>query len=207
MSWRIPFTGIFGSAPSSPVPPQLQSPPVNVGQAGYVLTGGGGSGSITYSSGIGTTTVYPYPVSASSGSASTLSYSGLTGSPLTPEEVKELEGLQQELDITKKALRLSEFKKLPKELRQFVVTAATWQQYLININQLDIQPSARQLELYSKNLSANWAYSGSTGWFQGNFAYTVSIPIPDGLSIEDLIAAHTDQSMEEEILSEKSDIE
>lgn len=140
---------------------------------------------------------------------------------LSPEEQKELEQLQTEYAAEIKACKLAIFKKLPTELRQFVVNALSWRECTQEINGVIIDKSERLKELENKNSYKHMFGGPSVGpsygmpinnnWYgapvDASMADSLSrfISIPDGITAEELKQAHVEATLEEEILNGKKE--
>lgn len=122
---------------------------------------------------------------------------------LTEDEKKEHAQLQAEWENERKNAKLNEFKKLPTELRQFVINAFTWSDHVKKINETTVPKSARLEELTTKDNTGRLHTQGSwtthtTAGFMNIFA---NLPLPDGVKLEELANAHSEQCIEEEILN------
>ena len=124
---------------------------------------------------------------------------------LTPEEAKELENLNKEQTIENKTLKLSEFKNMPPELRQFVINASFWTDMVKKINETKAPQSDRQKELIQKE-SISKMFSGSLSvQAVGYMNVFATLPLPEGLTVDDLRQAHLEQTLEEEMLNGKEE--
>lgn len=131
--------------------------------------------------------------------------SGLWPNSITKEEQEELARLKGEYEAERKAARLAEFKKLPAELRQFVMNSVAWSSAVASINAVDVPMSERHKELKSKE---DVFKSYGTIHTQGGWSYPFSfgsMPLPEGLTLEDIKNAHIEQSLEEEMLNGKEE--
>lgn len=126
---------------------------------------------------------------------------------LSKEEVKELTELEREQAQILKKGKLDIFKKLAPSLRQTIVTSFMWTKAVEDMNTLLVSPSGRLQELRNKEiifsgrvpvLPQNYPYSNGTSW-QGIKLSHHSFTIPNGLTAEDLIQAHLEVSVEEEL--------
>lgn len=151
------------------------------GTSGYFLPSGlGSSGQVTISTGTTSWLHNLWPQST-----------------ITPEEVKELAALEEEHKINVKTAKMNEFKKLPKELRQWVIDCITWQKVSQQVGQATVEKSARQIELENKkNIGGIQFAPGTNLW--GNPYLPLSMP--DGITHEDLEMAHLEASLEEEVI-------
>lgn len=126
---------------------------------------------------------------------------------LTPEEKVEFDKLTEEYKANLKQSKLTAFKKLPTELRQFVVNFFTWQESINLINAIMVDKSERLKELEQKNdygrlfLQQVGLYVGSTYTTTGLSQILFQIGIPEDLTAEELKQAHIEASMEEEMLN------
>ena len=196
-----------------------QSTAVSAGSSGQVLTSTGifSSGlSTTSGTTSGTYSTVTLPVATAGASAvwttagtATIS-AHISHIPLSKEEQVELDSLKRDWEIEKKNIKLAEFKKVPSELRQFVINALTWQESLKAVNEIVVPQSNRLIELTNKDNAGKYL-TGQGIWTAGGVTYSaqswniVSInPIPDGITGEELKNAHIEQTLEEEMLNEKS---
>ncbi len=136
---------------------------------------------------------------------------------LSPEEQKELEQLQTEYAAEIKACKLAIFKKLPAELRQFVVNALYWRECTQEINGVVVDKSERLKELENKNSYKHMFGGPSYGmrinnnWYGGGVDQSMMdslsrfIGIPEGITAEELKQAHVETTLEEEILNGKKE--
>jgi hypothetical protein len=121
---------------------------------------------------------------------------------LTPEEQVEFDNLKQEYQIDNKRLKLAEFKKLPTEIRQFVINASMWQDIVKKINETNAPISDRQQELQKKDQQGKmFAGMGMHTTTSGFMSIMTNIPLPEGLTVEDLKNAHIEQALEEEMFN------
>lgn len=124
---------------------------------------------------------------------------------LTPQESSELESLKKDNVIETKIAKLTEFKKLPTQLRQFVINACMWQDTVQKINEITAPESDRQKELAYKDqhgkLLTTQGWSVSVNSFINSMT---SISLPNDLTTDDLKNAHAEQAIEEEMLDEKA---
>lgn len=136
----------------------------------------------------------------------TLTYSY---SELTPEERKEYDELREQWNIEVKIAKLAKFKKLPTDLRQFVVNTIYWVEAMRKINNVTVPISERLNELSNRSSFVRLNSSSSLNAipiYTSNYSAmseSLNIPLPDGISFEDLKNAHIEQTMEEEMLHEK----
>lgn len=158
--------------------------------------GGGKSGNIVIQTGNSTLTVQQVS-----------QLLGLT--PLTDEEKKELEELQRQYNEETKQVRLDEFKKMPTQLRQFVINVITWKKNSSIMSTLHASKSERLKELESRNnghttLGTGGINLGSWLNIQGDSTWNIDINVllglPNNISPEDLEAAHVEATIEEEML-------
>jgi hypothetical protein len=151
-------------------------------------SGGSTSGNILISTGNGTITTTHV----------------VCGPSLTQEEEKELKELREQHEINTKAAKIAEFKKLPAELRQYVINILTWNEEAGRIGKVNAERSARHHELEQKeaqsgklnvSLGMSWMnHSGASIRIEG------ATPDVDGLSYEDLKRAHMEGTLEEQML-------
>jgi hypothetical protein len=162
--------------------------------AGYA---GGASGNITISN----ATIGAGGVGGHGAIYATHSYGSTAYPSLTAEEQKELDLLREETKASSKVFKLNIFRELHPDMRQMVIAMITWQQYRDSISSAKTV-STRQQELEMK---ASMASGGLYNGYNYNVSNTATICwsgslIPDGLTREDLIEAHTSACLEEELL-------
>lgn len=128
-------------------------------------------------------------------------------SGLTPEEKVEFDKLTEEHKQEIKVAKVTAFKKLPTELRQFVINFFSWQEAVSSISAVNPDKSDRLKELEIKNEYGR-LFSQQLGQYIGSWTGTatsgiisVGLQLPDGLTIEDIKQAHIEASMEEEMLN------
>lgn len=133
--------------------------------------------------------------------------------PLTQAEQAELTQLTADFEIAKKTAKLDEFKKLPTELRQYVINSTLWAEAVQNIDTTNPEESERLKELKIKQTNGGLLTAGAwggAGGSSGGFRISTaahrtrlkkSTVLPEGLSAEDLKAAHSEQCLEEEMLN------
>lgn len=134
-------------------------------------------------------------------------------SGLTSEEKVEFDKLTEEYKQEIKTAKITAFKKLPTELRQFVINFFTWQEAVDTISNVSPSKSDRLKELDAKNEYGRLFGQGfgqGLGQYIGGWpSYThtasgiisVGLRLPEGLTIEDVKQAHIEASMEEEMLN------
>lgn len=156
-------------------------------QQGLTIGGGYSGGSIT----IGPGTTYPgFP----------------TITALTKEEQEELNNLKVEHSQEIKRARLVGFMKLPTEVRQLVINMYTWEEYVCNSNSINVGKSERLKELEMREEQLRWLSHGGVYLQHQATSYQFAyhrFPLPEGLTLEDLKAAHIEASLEEEVLNEQ----
>jgi len=129
--------------------------------------------------------------------------------PLTAEEKQELENLKSQYANDLKVTKLNIFKKQSSQLRQYVINSFLWQETVNLMNSAKPSQSVRINELENKTSTPFPFLSGS-----GNTLFTQDstgfipyshLPMPNGISIEELQQAHVEATIEEEMLyGEKS---
>jgi len=132
----------------------------------------------------------------------------------TAEELKELEQLEDDYRRELKAAKLAPFKALPAVLRQRVIDKFLIHECFERMNSTQIGKTDRQRELENKR-DIHSAYGGnyinsagvnSASW--NGYGYEPypetekPLPLPQGITIEDLQEAHLSKSLEEEIENE-----
>lgn len=137
-----------------------------------------------------------------------------TFSTLSPEEKAELENLKKEYEISVKVAKLDEFKKLPTELRQFIINVISWKEAKEKIEAAHPDKPDRLKELENKennsNLMTQFGHSiniGQNQWYSShtssvNLDFMELLPIPEGVTAEELKEAHVEATLEEEMLDE-----
>lgn len=127
---------------------------------------------------------------------------------LTKEEQAEYEQLKNEYAIKLKQAKLNIFKAICSEMRQTVINGYEWRACFANMNNATIEKDPRFDDLERKDNNGKIFMtnaSGSvtkTGWYdQSNNGFFVNMPLPEGLTLEDLKQAHMEASLEEEMLS------
>jgi hypothetical protein len=119
----------------------------------------------------------------------TINSNHLYGKQLSLEEQKELKSLREVYDENLKVEKLNKFKQLSSTLRQHIVNNILWDDACDEINNTYINKSDRYIEL-----------QGETVYINNGSNYGVPKPrLPAGLSKEELIRAHNEACMEEEI--------
>lgn len=133
--------------------------------------------------------------------------------PLSKEEQDELAQLESDYKNQVKSAKLSTFKKLHSEMRQFVINCVSWSEDLKRIeNSGNIPKSERYNELeYKKsnsNLLSQSSFAGISTSINLNdhFISTFGlIGLPKDVSIDELKRAHLEATLEEEILDEQKE--
>lgn len=128
---------------------------------------------------------------------------------LTPEEKAELEQLKKDHQQSVKLAKLSEFKKLPSDLRQFIVNIIYWKEAKDKIEQTSVDKPDRLKELEQKESNSNMSQymggiSGVSAVFHSNMGFDLLslLPIPAGVTAEQLKEAHVEATLEETMLDE-----
>ncbi len=132
------------------------------------------------------------------------------GAPLTHEEEQELSDLEHQHAYDVKKAKLDYFKKLPKEFRQQIVNIVMWEEAVEEINGTTVETSERQRELQLKKQLSGIHGHPFFGGHRSSLAHhsafdpmgsfrTSSTSLPTGITKEDLLQAHLDASLEEEI--------
>lgn len=110
---------------------------------------------------------------------------------LTPEEERRMHELQSEYKEQCRTHHLNAFKKLDSNLRQTVINMFLWNDFLSSQRILP-QKSQELVQLEQMNLvmlPQDMAYR-----------YDMSASLPNGITVEDLVMAHAEASLEEEVL-------
>lgn len=127
---------------------------------------------------------------------------------LNQAEQDEMKRLKEDHEIKSKGVKLAEFKKLHKDLRQFVINAFSWQESIEAINESGAEKDPRLVELETKDANSKMYTQGSTWSIGGAFDlsnYFAVMPLPKGLTKDELKAAHVEATLEEEMLNEQND--
>lgn len=129
---------------------------------------------------------------------------GYTGG-LTADEQKEFSELKKQHEADIKTAKLSVFKKLASELRQYVINSYEWKSSVHEINQTKAEKSERLRELENKE-SLTRGYGGASlgsyhAGFSPEYKLNLELELPEGLTIEDLKQAHMEACLEEEMLN------
>lgn len=121
--------------------------------------------------------------------------------PLSDAELKELNILKEQHATESKAVKKQKFRELHPELRQMVIAMLLWQEKCLEISVSESTKTDRMKELEARHMTL------SSQWFTSTVGpYVTAPPIPHGLTVQDLQEAHTEATLEEEILScEESD--
>lgn len=130
-------------------------------------------------------------------------------SGLTSEEKVEFDKLTEEYKQEIKTAKITAFKKLPTELRQFVINFFTWQEAVDTISNVSPSKSDRLKELDAKNEYGRLFGQGLGQYIGGWTSHThtasgiisVGLRLPEDLTAEELKQAHIEASMEEEMLN------
>lgn len=128
----------------------------------------------------------------------------LTFRTRTQQENEELKGLYEEREQETKRLKLEKFKKLPPELRQAVADAIQWSKAVqeINATEAPITDRERELQVIPAGYFSHQAvFSGFAGINSTPAGWFV---LPNGITKDDLLKAHSDATLEE-TLKENSD--
>ncbi len=140
----------------------------------------------------------------------------------TPDDEAKLAVLEQERAQDLKTLKLETFKKLKPEIRQQIMDSISLQRDIISINYANLELRPELLDLMRKKdfvRSFNHRYSGQTSWNQWQYQHDTASPIfkvhPTnnsnieletnfaGITVDDLYKAHTEQTVDEEVLDDK----
>lgn len=131
---------------------------------------------------------------------------------LTPDEKVEFDKLTEEHKVNVKVAKISAFKKLHTDLRQFVINFFSWQEAVATINQTQVEAPERLKELQLKEQHGK-LFTQGLGQYIGGHSYHISadglmsfstqLALPEGVTVEDLRQAHIEATLEEEMLDEK----
>lgn len=126
--------------------------------------------------------------------------------PLTAEEAKELLTLEEEYKRELKVSKISYFKNLPVETRQYIVNTILWQREAERIKKIEEEVEAKMpdrfKELKSRQINLNSWYQSGVGInsiYNGHIG--AIMPFLGGLSQEEIISAHSDACAEEALTS------
>jgi hypothetical protein len=119
------------------------------------------------------------------------------------EEREELNILKEEYALQLKMQKIAHFKKIDPAIRQFVINAFTWNSIVQDLNYIVVDKNPRMLELEHKDTHGMGSISGVSTSLDGLWRNLNScIPMPEGISLEELRAAHIEATLEEEMLNE-----
>jgi hypothetical protein len=122
---------------------------------------------------------------------------------LSKEEEEELKLLEEEYVAATKIAKINKFKELHPEMRQMIIAHLIWQDQREIISKTEADKSDRLVELKQKQvMSRSYGITGQCTNIN-NPIYT-TIALPEGLSKEDMIEAHTAATMEEELLKDET---
>jgi hypothetical protein len=131
----------------------------------------------------------------------------LDESGLTDEQKTELEELTRQRLLVEKNLKLEAFKQIPAELRQQVIDKLLITKHLHSINTISAPLSDREQLLQEREDRYNRKYRRFALKKQPNSRpifnvdYSIHLePTDVGISLDDLLAAHTDATVDEEVL-------
>ncbi len=125
-------------------------------------------------------------------------------SSISAQEKQELEQLRQQNKLETKTLRLVIFKKLPSDLRQYVINSFIWKESVSEMSNTQAEKSERQKELENKeslsNMFGQGVHISSGSSFSLDPSWIAGVALPEGITIEDLKKAHIEACLEEEVL-------
>jgi len=130
------------------------------------------------------------------GGSSSVSGGSTSINYLSQEENDELNALTEQYEVDLKNAKIAEFKKLPSDIRQFIINSIIWTGAQYKINNLSVNKYQRQIELESKSFRSG-IYTSSYAPMYNN--------LPTGILNEELKQAHIDVSLEEQILEKKDE--
>lgn len=125
---------------------------------------------------------------------------------LSVDERSELIDLEREAEAVLKKGKLDIFKSLPAALRQTIVDTLLWDNAVNKMNGLQYMPSERLRELrHRDDMATTSRFSGypsmhnGTSHFPGMKVKNEKFELPNGISADELIQAHLEASVEEEL--------
>lgn len=127
---------------------------------------------------------------------------------LNEAELKELEQLKAQHEFDVKAAKLNVFKKLAPELRQYVINSFIWKDAVSEMSATSLEKSPRQIELENKDFGRTvkqQGFNGSFPSFKVDPSWGVGAVLPEGITIKDLQASHTEACLEEELFNGQSE--
>lgn len=125
-------------------------------------------------------------------------------SSISAQEKQELEQLRQQNKLETKTLRLVIFKKLPSDLRQYVINSFMWKESVGEMNNTVADKSERQKELENKesfSMFGQGVHTSSGSSFFISPEWITGVTLPEGITIEDLKQAHLQACLEEEVFN------
>jgi|SRR5581483_639643 len=130
--------------------------------------------------------------------------------PMTPEEAAKLKELREERTRETKRLKLEHFKKLPGEFRQNIINSFLWEKEVNDMNAIQAPLSEEEQKLAAREgvqgwnplggLSSGLSFHGGLGSASSWIQMGSTPKLPDGITSEDLIKAHTEATAEEQFL-------
>lgn len=131
---------------------------------------------------------------------------------LSQAEELELAHLEAENLVNVKAAKLNQFKSLPKEFRQTVINLISWDEERKKINETLAPGSDRLLSLRARKVNNGSFFGGlhhhtsfghgSGHWPPEGLQFT-PVLLPEGITREELVQAHLDASLDEELVTEE----
>ena len=121
----------------------------------------------------------------------------MSGSNLTDEEAKELKTLEEERAASIKLKKIEIFKELPASLRQKIVDDIEWRRAVQKMNSASADNNDRYNDLSGKR---GVSLSGYVD--MGGFMYEPQPTIPNGITEGELISAHNEKALEEQIIGD-----
>jgi hypothetical protein len=123
-------------------------------------------------------------------------------SPMSPEEAEQLKALNQEHKEKIREEQLNLFKKSAKEVRQFIVNLILTKKLAVDMSNVRVEKSDAHKELENKDI---WQPKTLfSGFNYGNKTVIHDIVkafgFPDLITEDDLLEAHTEASLEEDML-------
>jgi hypothetical protein len=157
---------------------------------GIAIGSSGSSGGLTIGTASTGTSIF-------SGSAMQAYIDSLTAG-MTKEELAEYEELKKVHNEKIKLAKITEFKKLPPELRQFIINAIAWHNAVETINNVAPEKDPRFKELEDKDQRMKSGMISIDSLYYTGFN---TLSLPKGISNEDLKHAHLEATLEEQVLN------
>lgn len=145
-----------------------------------------------------------YPSQAvSTSSSSTAGWSGRFPPDLSQDEKQELASLRTSRHELLKKAKLDAFKKLPRELRQHAINQYMLIDAIKDINDINAPTAGRIAELEAREnfySSTNWPFNAYPPLAKSTLNLgSIALPILNHISVKELMAAHSEACLEEEL--------